>query len=929
MTNRPESSGDLSGRRLGVYSIEARIGAGGMGEVYRARDTKLGRDVAIKVLPPHLTADPDRRARLAREARLLATLNHPHIAQIYGLEESDGVQALVMELVSGETLADIIAGAGPSARGARTPSDKVRSPTGLAPDSARARPLDFRRALEIARHVADALDAAHEKGIVHRDLKPGNIMIEADAAAKVLDFGLAKATAGDIPGADLSQLPTVTGDGTWEGAILGTPAYMSPEQARGQAVDKRTDIWAFGCVLFEMLTGRGAFARDTLSDTIAAVIERDPDWNALPAAVPPAVRRLLTRCLEKDPKRRLHDIADARTEIDDVLSGASLAPAEAVAVDRRSVRLPWAIAAIASLVALVAVGALTWYARRAPQTQTTPPRVSRLTMASSGTAAVWTANGRSLAITPDGTRVVYVGNNGTQLFVRPLDQTDPTPIFTGSTPLTWVFVSPDGQWVGFGEGLRIRKVALTGGPARDIAGPAGLGATWAPDGTIIFGSSDPSTGLQRVSDNGGAVTVLTRPTAARGESDHVWPEMLPGGRAVLFTITAITGGLDAAQVAVLDLTTDASTILVPGGSHAHYVSSGHLVYVAGGTLRAVPFDLDGLKTHGASVTVVPRLATTRDGSGEFDVSPDGTLAYVDAPDSTAAAARTLVWVDRQGREDPLGTQPRPYLHPSLSPDGTRVAVAIEDQGHDLWIWDLARKAFSQVTFTPFPTRERAPVWTADGNRLIFFTPAGGDAPSVFWKPADGSGATETLGAGGGPPSGVTPDGRVIVGAQDLTTVTLDGKPRMQALVKTPSSERNGVVSPNGRWLAYESNSSGRFEIYVAPFPNAATRQWLASDGGGTRPLWARDGQELFYVAANGAIMAVRVDSRGDTWAAGSPAKVVEGPYVTAGGTARTYDVSPDGQRFLMVKQAPSAQAAAPQIVVVQNWLEEVRRVAPR
>ncbi len=760
MTNRLESSGDLSGRRLGVYQIEARIGAGGMGEVYRARDTKLGRDVAIKVLPSHLTADPDRRARLAREARMLATLNHPHIAQIYGLEESDGIQALVLELVSGETLAGIIAGTGPLARVARTPSDP-RSPKSLVPDSSRSRALNFRLALDIARQVADALDAAHEKGIVHRDLKPGNIMLQADSVVKVLDFGLAKAAAGDTPGADLSQLPTVTGDGTWEGVILGTPAYMSPEQARGQAVDKRTDIWAFGCVLFEMLTGRGAFARDTLSDTIAAVIEREPDWNALPAAVPPAVRRLLTRCLEKDPKRRLHDIADARTEIDDALSGASLTPAEAAAVDRRSVRLPWAIAAIASLVALVAVGALTWYVRTAPQARTTPPRLSRLTMASSGTAALSIANGRSLAITPDGTRVVYVGNNGTQLFVRPLDRTDPTPIFTGSTPLTWVFVSPDGQWVGFMEGLRIRKVALSGGPARDIVGPARLGATWAPDGTIIFGSADPATGLQRVSDAGGAVTVLTRPASASGESDHVWPEMLPGGRAVLFTITATTGGLDAAQVAVLDLVTGTVTILVPGGSHAHYVSSGHLVYVAGGTLRAVPFDLDVLKTHGASVTVVPRLATTRDGSGDFDVAPDGTLAYVDLPDPTAAAARTLVWVDRQGREEPLGTPPRPYVHPSLSPDGTRVAVAIEDQGHDLWIWDLARKAFSQVTFTPFPTSERAPVWTSDGNRLIFFTPAGAAATSVFWKPADGPGATEALG-GGGPPSGVTPDGRVTV-----------------------------------------------------------------------------------------------------------------------------------------------------------------------
>jgi serine/threonine-protein kinase len=378
-------------------------------------------------------------------------------------------------------------------------------------------------------------------------------------------------------------------------------------------------------------------------------------------------------------------------------------------------------------------------------------------------------------------------------------------------------------------------------------------------------------------------------------------------------------------VAVLDLATGTTTILVPGGSHAHYVSSGHLVYVAGSTLRAVPFDLDELKTRGTSVAVVPRLVTSRQGSGDFVVSSDGTLVYVDGPDATAAE-RTLVWVDRNGREDPLGTPPRPYFTPSLSPAGTRVAVAIADQDQDIWIWDIARRALSRLTFTPSPTSERTPVWTADGNRLIFFTPGAPAGLTMFWKAADGSGTAEELGSG--PPSGLTPDGRVLFGAQDLTTVTLDGTRRMQELLKTPFSERNGVVSPDGRWLAYESNSSGRFETYVAPFPNATTRQWLVSAGGGTRPLWARSGQELFYVAPDGAVMGVRVDPRGDTWGASNPVKVVEGPYVTLGGTALTYGVSPDGQRFLMVKQAPAAQTSAPQIIVVQNWLEELKRLAP-
>ncbi len=535
-------------------------------------------------------------------------------------------------------------------RSSSNSSTATRSPIG-----SQRGPIAIGEALNIARQIADALEAAHEKGIIHRDLKPANIKITPDGVVKVLDFGLAKAASGDASGPDLTQSPTVTIGGTRDGVILGTAAYMSPEQARGKPVDKRTDLWAFGCVLYEMLTGRPAFASDTISDTIARILEREPDWRALPAATPPSVTRLLQRCLNKDPKRRLHDIADARIEIEDALSGASLTPAETAVVDRQPVRLPWAIAVVTSVVVLIAVGALTWYVGTARQTQTAPPRISRMTIASSGAAAVAPNGARSLAITPDGARVVYVGDNGRQLFVRPLDRLDPTAITTGAAPLNWVFVSPDGQWVGFDEGGTLRKVALTGGPAVTILNTglgASSGATWTPDDTIIFATPDPTTGLQRVSAGGGEATVLTRPAPARGELDHVWPEMLPGGRALLYTIIATTGGPDAAQVALLDLTTGTSRVLMRGGSHAHYIPTGHLVYTAGGTLRAIPFDLARLETRGTAVTVLPRLVTKPQGAGEFVVAADGTLAYVDAADF-AAAATTLVWVDRQGREELL------------------------------------------------------------------------------------------------------------------------------------------------------------------------------------------------------------------------------------------------------------------------------------
>ena len=515
------------GTRFGPYVITAQIGVGGMGEVYRARDENLGRDVAIKVLPEIVAHDADRRARFEREAKTLASLDHPNIATIHGLEKSEGTHALVMELVEGPTLAD-------------------RCAQG---------PLPVNEALLIAKQIAEALEAAHEQGIVHRDLKPANIKVRPDGTVKVLDFGLAKAMepTGMMPHG-LSQSPTITTPAmTQAGVILGTAAYMSTEQARGRVVDRRSDIWAFGCVLYEMLTGRRAFEGDSVSETLARVLEREPDWRALQPGVPASLTRVLQRCLEKDPKRRFHAIADARIEIEDVLSGSSRAPSETGLPDLRPAHRRWAIAMVASLVALVSLSGLAWNLWTRSRSETSP-RVLRTTLTSPKATV---SDSSSLVITPDGTRLVYTGNEQTQLFVRRLDQLEPTAIFTGAAPLNWVFVSPDSEWLGFVEGGRVKKVALAGGPVTFVAqvGTGPLGATWLPDNSIIFGEPTPATGLQRVSAAGGAVTVLTRPDPARGELDHAWPEALPGGRAVLYTITAATGGLDAAQIAVLDLAT--------------------------------------------------------------------------------------------------------------------------------------------------------------------------------------------------------------------------------------------------------------------------------------------------------------------------------------------------------------------------------------
>jgi serine/threonine-protein kinase len=906
-----------AGSRLGPYEILALLGAGGMGEVYRARDTTLNRDVAIKVLLPSVANDPDRLARFRREAQVLASLNHPNIAHIHGVQESDSTRALVMELVEGPTLEDRIA-EGPI-------------------------PLD--EALPIARQIAEALEAAHDQGIIHRDLKPANIKVRDDETVKVLDFGLAKALApepGSAAAGELSQSPTITSPAMMTGLsmILGTAAYMAPEQAKGRPVDKRSDIWAFGCVLYEMLTGTRAFGGDDVSDTLANVLKSEPDWSALPPATPGAARTLLRRCLTKDRKRRLDSAAGARLEIDDALM---LPTPEAGLVSSGVPSVAWWRVAVVTLAAVVvggaAAGTAVWLA-----TRPSAVRVTRFALAPTGAAALFMDTvSRDLTITPDGTRIVYkgTGTKSRQLLVRTLDQLEPTPLASGA--LGGPFSSPDGQWIGFvdiGSGPELKKVAVTGGPTLFLCRLDGQsrGATWGDDGSIIFATSATSTGLQRVSSTGGEPTVLTKPNRERGEDDHLWPQFLPGGQAVLFTITAATGGLDASQVAVLDLRTGTQKILVRGGSQAQYLPSGHLVYAAAGALRAVAFDLARLEAIGTPTPVLPQIVTLRTGTAEFDVARNGTLVYLTG--SAAEPVRTLVWVDRHGHEEAIAAAPaRAYITPRLSPDGKRLALAILDQDNDIWLWDFARQTLTRVTSDP--GLDGAPVWMPDGHRMVFTSAAGGAVASLFWQAADGTGAAERLTQSSRTQmaSAVSPDGTRVVfteGLGDVMMLTLEKDRRVQPLVQTPAAERNAEISPDGRWLAYESNDSGQFQIFVRPFPNVITGLWPVSTGGGTQPLWARNGQELFYLAPNGALMSVHV-APGATWTASTPTKLMDAPYYHGGnglfgqGLFRTYDVSLDDTRFLMIKEGGGpnqSTAAPPSIVVVQNWFEELKGLVP-
>jgi serine/threonine-protein kinase len=911
------------GTRIGTYEIASLLGAGGMGEVYRAHDIRLGRDVAIKILPAGFASDQERLARFEREAQALASLNHPHIAQIYGLEESGAVRALVMELVEGPTLADLIA------RGSEAPPTRDAGPRGG---------LDPPEALRIGRQIALALETAHSRGITHRDLKPSNIKVSSDGSVKVLDFGLAKLSpASDSSlqrsAVDLSASPTLTSPvlATGVGVILGTASYMSPEQARGKPVDKRADIWAFGCVLYEMVTGRRVFDGEDVSDTLANVLRGEPDWSLVPAGVPPTVRQYLKRCLSRDPSQRVHDIGDVRL----ALEGAFDVPVESAAPAAQEPGEQRRAAKAALYAVGVVLAAALGAAGMRLLTPTGPLAIVRLDVTLPNGASITPTGGDAdVAVSPDGSRIAFVNieQGSLRLYIRGLDQLNVVRLDGLGSP-RFPFFSPDGAWVAFFDGGALKRVSANGGSPVTITAIKGIGrgGTWSTNGTIVFATTDV-TGLMRVSATGGEPTALTTPGQYE---DHILPEFLPGDKAVLFSAWSMAQPTSGTQIAVLNLDSGAVTNLLPGAGHVHYASSGHLVYGSAGTLRAVGFDLDTLSIRGNPVPVVERVVTKALGPSNFALASNGTLVY-EAGDPTSSADRTLVWVDRDGREEPLPVPKRGYVYPRISPDGKRVALDIRDQQNDIWIWDFARQNLSRLTFDP--GLNRAVVWTPDSRRVVFSAEQEG-RESLFWQAPDRSGSPEQLTTTTpdrpqGPLS-FSPDGRLLVFGEpgqppfDLYTLDLNSDRKVSPLLNASYSEHNGEISPDGRWLAYQSDESGSSEIYVRPFPNVAGGRSQISSGGGTRPVWARNGRELFYLGIDGAMMSVSIDSSvgSGTFSAGTPQLLFPGPSYYLVQAGRSYDVSADG-RFLMIKNTTPRAVSAPQLIVVLNWVEELKQRVP-
>jgi serine/threonine-protein kinase len=886
-----------SGSRLGPYEILAPLGAGGMGEVYRARDTRLRREIAIKVLPDTFASDAQRLGRFEREAQLLASLSHPNIAAIHGFEEADGTHFLVLELVAGETLAERLAES----------------------------PLELEESLSIARQIAEGLEAAHERGVIHRDLKPSNVKITPDGKVKVLDFGLAKALGAESSTPDLSRSPTVVPQATSAGIILGTAAYMSPEQARGKPLDKRTDVWSFGCVLYETLTGRQAFSGETVSDTLVAILGREPDWQALPAGTPAKIRDLLRRCLQKDPARRLRDIGDARIEIEEALAepaATTIAPIGAERPRRSSRVLPWGLAVFVTVVAIAAV-----WMRRPASSQA--PMVKRFTLSLPMTQPRGIlANASTIVLSPDGSRFVYVARRGgdRELRLREMNRLEETPI-PGTEAGVAPFFSPEGRRIGFFSRGKLKTVDLASGDVATLCESYWAWAgSWATDETILFVPGSAA-GIWRVSARGGEPRVVVAPDFARGERSYRFPEVLPGGRAVLYTLIRTRGGSASpdTSIAVLELSTRKRRVLVEAGSNAHYAATGHLVYARAGALLAVPFDLAKLEVTGPpKPTGEDVLTDPGSAAAQFSLSGDGTLVYV--PGSVQASRGNVVWVDRKGVAEAATDTLRSYGYPSVSPDGRRMAFASAGGANtDIWVLDLDRG--SQTRLTSDAAIDLRPAWTPDGERVTFGSNRAGWM-DLYWTNADGSEPEKALLTAplAQQPTSWSPDGRHLAYTEedprtgfDLWVLTLGG-PRTPFL-RTPFDERGASFSRDGRWLAYTSNESARDEIYVRPFPGPGPK-WQISTGGGSEPVWARNGGELFYRSGD-KMMAVAVSTT-PTFQAQKPRVLFEGEYERPD-LMTSYDVAPDG-RFAMVRG--ETQSAPSTLHVVLNWFEELKRRVP-
>jgi eukaryotic-like serine/threonine-protein kinase len=881
-----------TGTRLGPYEIIAAIGAGGMGEVYRARDTRLDRIVAIKVLPTHLAGRAVLRERFEREAKTIASLNHPHICTLYDTGHQDDIDFLVMEYIEGETLAQRL----------------------------QKGPLPLDQVLRYAIEIADALDKAHRKGITHRDLKPGNIML-TKTGAKLLDFGLAKLRQEVAPATPFSELPTANNAITAEGTILGTLQYMAPEQVEGKEADARTDIFAFGVVVYEMATGKKAFAGKSQASLIAKILETDPPpMTSLSPMTPPALDHVVKRCLEKDPEERWQSAKDICEQLRWISDSGPQAGMTTPAVPEQKIKkhLVWAVAAIAIAVAVIAAAA--FYLRRTPPSaekqavrfSVAPPEKGSF---SGGTL------GSSLSVSPDGTKLVFaadVGSARSQLWIRSLDSPMARAL-PGTENATYPFWSPDSRFVAFSADRKLKKIAVSGGPVETLAVVSETIGTWSREGLVLFVADDNR--LVSVSESGGNATPVTTLDASRSETGHFSPQFLPDGKHFLYFAQSSKAENNAIYVALLD--SREKKLLLNVASNPVYVPTGYLLFHRQGTLMAQPFDADRLQLSGEAVPIVEGVEFNPFGSvAAFSASENGVLAY---RGGGSALPLTLVWVNRNGTEQPLAAPPHNYTFPRISPDGKRVAAGIEEGEGQIWLYDISRDALSRLTFEGSSNVD--PVWTPDGKRITYK----GKANRLFWQPADGGGSAEELTTGkldaNNIPGAWSPDGQELAflegGGATRNIWILPLKDRTpHVFVASSSIESAPSYSPDGRWIAYSSNESGRSEIFVRPYPGPGGK-WQISTEGGTEPVWNPKGRELFYRVGQ-KMMAVDYTEQ-PTFSAGKPKMLFQGPYTPTPRSASDYDVSSDGQRFLMLK---AAEQAPGEISVVLNWTAELKQKAP-
>jgi serine/threonine-protein kinase len=867
-----------AGQRLGPYEILATIGAGGMGEVYKARDTRLKRDVAIKICAAQFSE------RFEREARVIASLNHPNICQLYDV----GPNYLVMELVEGANLSG---------------------------------PLPIETTLNYARQIAEALEAAHEKGIVHRDLKPANVKITPAGVVKVLDFGLAKAIEQPAATSDPSNSPTLTMSATRAGVIVGTAAYMSPEQARGAVVDKRADIWAFGCVLYEMLTGRQAFHGDTTSDILAAVLKEEPDWSRIQAKAQP----LLRRCLVKDPKRRLRDIGDAMP----LLEGAS-----EVSPERR----PWVwITASAALATALAITlGVSWL--HANRVEPLHP-LARLSVDLPPDITVSMRSSPPLALSPDGGRIAVIEQDAVhkqRLATRRLDQSEFAPL-SGTEGADKPFFSPDGQWIGFFADGKLKKIAVQGGvPVTLCDAPSVWDASWGDDGKIIIIPTYVGGGLLRIPSTGGAPAPVAKLNPETGER-HVSPQVLPGSQAVLFGASA--GSFDDGNIDIFSFKTGERKTVLRGGFFGRYLPSGHLVYMRQNTLFAAPFDLSRLSVTGAAQPVLEDVSTlSRFGHANFAFSQNGTVVYV----STAGEFPwSIFWLGSTGHTEPFQLPPGFYWTPRVSPDGSRLAFGMSNTpggGADLWVHDLKRGATSRLTSRP--GWNYWPVWTPNSKNIVFAS-VGSATRGLYWVRADGSGEAQRLMDVQALPFSFSPDGKRLayeessITAAPIWTAPVEGDPdhprlgKAEPFLRTPFINTTGAFSPDGRWLAYSSNETGTREVYVRSFPRPGSKSQI-STGGGMIPTWSRNGRELFfYSPLDRRIRVADYAVKGDSFMAGKP-RVWSQKSLMIARVGSTFDLAPDGKRFAVALYPDGTSEPKPitHLTALLNFFDELRRRAP-